>query len=73
MEKHVDFLRFLWWPNGDTSQLLQEYRMTVHLFGATSSPSCACFALRQTTEDFKDFFSHEMVETLSIISIWMTA
>ncbi|KAI2668803.1 hypothetical protein H4Q32_005610 [Labeo rohita] len=40
-----DFLRFLWWPNGDVTQDIIEYRMTVHLFGAVSSPSCACFAL----------------------------
>ena len=29
-------------------QELQEYQMTVHLFGATSSPSVANFALRKT-------------------------
>lgn len=27
-ERHVNFLRFLWWPSGDTSQPLREYRMT---------------------------------------------
>ena len=36
-----DFLRFLWWPKGDLSESPKEFRMTVHLFGATSSPSCA--------------------------------
>lgn len=36
-----DLLRFLWWPDGDYSQNMVEYRMTVYLFGATSSPSCA--------------------------------
>lgn len=46
-----DFLRFLWLPNGDFSQDLVEYRMSVHLFGATSSPSCATFALRKCAED----------------------
>ncbi|KAL2098438.1 hypothetical protein ACEWY4_007645 [Coilia grayii] len=64
VEKHVDFLRFLWWPNGDTNQPIKEYRMTVHIFGATSSPSCANFALRQTAEDFKDIFSRETMETI---------
>ena len=39
-------LRFLWWSDTDFSQALQEYMMQVHLFGATSSPSCACFALQ---------------------------
>lgn len=32
-ERHVDFLRFLWWPNGDTTHSLVEHRMTVHIFG----------------------------------------
>lgn len=64
IKKHVDFLRFLWWPNGDISRELREFRMTVHLFGATSSPSCACFSLRQTAEDCKDLFSSTTVETI---------
>ena len=42
-----DFLRFLWWSDGDLDGELKEYRMTVHLFGAVSSPSCANAALRQ--------------------------
>lgn len=63
-ERHINLLRFLWWPNGDTSQPLRQYRMTVHIFGATSSPSCASFALRQTAEDFKDLFSVEAMETI---------
>lgn len=35
--------------------------MTVHLFGATSSPSCANFALRKCAEDNKEQFSQEAV------------
>lgn len=38
--EEADLLRFLWWPDGDLSQALEEDRMEVHLFGATSSPSC---------------------------------
>lgn len=48
-----DLLRFLWWPEGNLTKPLQEYKMVVHLFGATSSPSCANFALRKTAEDAK--------------------
>ena len=29
---------------------ITEYRMTVHLFGATSSPGCASFALKRTAD-----------------------
>ncbi|XP_033103980.1 uncharacterized protein LOC117106683, partial [Anneissia japonica] len=46
-----DVLRFLWWEGGDLSKLPKEYRMCVHLFGATSSPSCAGKALKQTADD----------------------
>ena len=37
--------------------------MTVHVFGAISSPGCANFALRQTAEDFVSYNS-ETCETL---------
>ena len=46
-----DALRFLWWPNNDLNAEPEEYQMLVHLFGATSSPSCANFALQKTAED----------------------
>ena len=50
-EEHRDFLCFLWWEDGNTAEDPAEYRMMVHLFGATSSPGCANFALKRTTED----------------------
>ena len=52
-EHQRDFLRFLWWPDGDLSTEIQEYRMTVHFFGAVSSPSICNFALRRIPEDFE--------------------
>ena len=50
-EKQRDFLRFLWWPDGDVLQKPRVYRMTVHLFGAASSPSCANYGLKKTGSD----------------------
>ena len=41
-------LSFLWWPEGDLKKDPKAYRMTVHLFGATSSQSCASFFLKKT-------------------------
>ena len=38
--------------------------MEVHLFGATSSPSCSGFALRKTAEDNKEDFEEEVVKTV---------
>ena len=46
--------------------------MTVHLFGAVSSPSCANFALRKTGVDNQADFSTEAVRTVEI-STWMIA
>ncbi|XP_066925838.1 uncharacterized protein [Clytia hemisphaerica] len=48
-EEFHDNLRFIWWPDGDLSKEPVDYQMCVHLFGATSSPSCANYALRQLT------------------------
>ena len=62
--KDINFLRFLWWPEGDIEQVLVEYRMTVHLFGAVSSPSCANYALRKNAEDNQSHFSSEVVSTI---------
>ena len=49
--KHQTFLKFLWWPEGDTREQPVTYQMCVHLFGAISSPSCANFALHQAVGD----------------------
>ena len=59
-----DYLRFLWWPNGDTSVEPKIYRMCCHLFGATSSPSVASFALQYAAEQNKEKYSERAVETV---------
>ena len=58
------FLKFLWWPNGDTKLPVEEFCMKVHLFGATSSPSCANFSLLQTAEDNSILYEQKIVETV---------
>ena len=60
-----DALRFLWWPNGDLDKPVQEYRMTTHLFGATSSPPCANFALRQTAVELEESHSSDVIEAIN--------
>ncbi|KAK0133432.1 hypothetical protein N1851_031063 [Merluccius polli] len=61
---HADFLRFLWWPEGDVSKPPVDHRMTIHLFGATSSPSCASYALRRSAKDNKKHFRPEVTDTI---------
>ncbi|XP_050978835.1 uncharacterized protein LOC127173179 [Labeo rohita] len=62
--KHVNFLRFLWWPNGDAIKEPEECRMCVHLFGAVSSPSCSNYALRRTAEDNALQYSPDVLSTV---------
>ncbi len=38
--------------------------MLIHIFGATSSPSCANIALRKCAEDHKEQFSKKTVDTV---------
>ncbi len=61
-----DVLRFLWWPGGNLESRPEEYQMRVHLFGAVSSPSCANFALRETTEDNLHEFDFEVINTVTV-------
>ncbi|XP_071481344.1 uncharacterized protein [Diadema antillarum] len=63
-KRDCDALRFLWWENGDLSSEPEEYRMKVHLFGATSSPSCAGFALQKTAEDHQGEYDQTVVDTV---------
>ncbi len=42
-----NFLRFVWWPNGNLQSDPEVYQMNVHLLGATSPPGVAIYALRQ--------------------------
>ena len=60
--KHRDYLRFLWWEDGNVESDPVEFRMTVHLFGATSSPGCANFALKTTADHFEDVCGKEAAE-----------
>ncbi len=59
IEAHQNFLRFLWWENGDTTKPPVEFRMTVHLFGAGSSPGCANYGLKQIANDYEKEFGKE--------------
>ncbi|XP_053390098.1 uncharacterized protein LOC123563639 [Mercenaria mercenaria] len=63
-EKDCDALRFLWWPGGNMSKTPKTYCMRIHLFGATSSPSCEAYALKKTASDSADKFEAEVISTV---------
>lgn len=50
-EDDRNYLRFLWWKDGETSTQPQVYRMKVHLFGAVSSPGCANYGLKYLAKE----------------------
>ena len=58
-----DAMRFFWWPQGNLSEDPKIYRMTVHLFGAKCSPSCASFCLRETAREFRKLYDPHVAET----------
>ena len=63
-EDHRNYLRFRWWRNGDLLTEPREYRMTVHLFGAVSSPACANLALKRVAKVGKEEFGKRASEFL---------
>ncbi|XP_052430381.1 uncharacterized protein LOC127971416 [Carassius gibelio] len=51
-----DFLRFLWWEEGNTEKEPKEYCMRVHIFGAASSPGCANYGMKYLASKYeKDY------------------
>lgn len=50
-EADRDYLRFLWWKQGDLDSKPCEFHMKVHLFDAASSPGCANFGLKCLAKD----------------------
>ena len=62
--EHRNYLRFLWWDSADFTKQPVEYRMTVHLFGATSSPGCANFGLKRIAADNEEEFGKETADFL---------
>lgn len=57
-----DYLRFLWWENGDLEVPPTVFRMKIHLFGAASSPGCANFGLQHLASMGKDKFSQDTIK-----------
>ena len=55
-----NFVRFLWWDKGDTASQPSHYRMTVHIFGASSSPGCSNFGLKRVAEDYEHEFGSDV-------------
>ncbi len=57
--EHRNFLRFLWYKDGNIDSHPVVYRMTVHLFGAVSSPGCSNFGLQRAAADGEEEFGKQ--------------
>ena len=53
-EEYRNYSRFFWFRENDPKQELIEYRMTVHVFANTSSPSIAPYGLRKIADEIKN-------------------
>lgn len=62
-EEYRNYLRFLWWSDSSFSKVVV-YRMCVHLFGASSSPGCANFGLKQIAKDNEAEFGEDVANFL---------
>ncbi|XP_046548997.1 uncharacterized protein LOC124258978 [Haliotis rubra] len=62
--EHQDYLRFLWWPDGNVHSELKEYRMTVHTFGTVSSPTVANYALKSTGAKSRSNYDDQVAQTI---------
>ncbi len=56
-----DYLRFLWWENGNLEITPSVYRMGVHLFGAASSPGCSNFGLKHLATLGRSQYSEDTI------------
>lgn len=59
-----DALRFLWWSEIGTLKHPEEFRLTVHPFGAVSSPFCASFALKKSATLFGSEYPPNISEAI---------
>lgn len=56
-----DYLRFLWWEEGNLDTAPSVFRMKVHLFGAASSPGCANFGLKHLAAQGQGQFNENAI------------
>ena len=67
-------LRFLWCEDSDLSKNPVNHQMLVHLFGTSSPPCCASFALKKTANDFSGDFDAQSVDTVNCnfyMNLWL--
>lgn len=59
---HRDYLRFLWYRDNDMSKDIIDYRMRVHVFGNSPSPSVAIYGLRRAIHEGAHKYGKDTVQ-----------
>nr|XP_055034971.1 uncharacterized protein LOC129422846 [Misgurnus anguillicaudatus] len=59
---HRDYLRFLWYRDNDMSKDIIDYRMRVHVFGNSPSPSVAIYGLRRAIHEGAHKYREDTVQ-----------
>ncbi len=59
------YLRFYWFPEGDTTKQPRLYQLTVHLFGGTWSPGVAAFCLQKAATEQSHLFPSEIPDIIA--------
>ncbi|KAF4514212.1 UNVERIFIED_CONTAM: hypothetical protein B566_EDAN019445, partial [Ephemera danica] len=59
-----NMFRVLWWPTRDLTADPVEYQLTVHPFGARSSPFCAAYALQRTADKFQTKYTESICNVI---------
>ena len=63
-EKYRNFLRFLWWKDGDFSKEPIDHEMCTHVFRGVSSGACSNYALKRTAKENEKKYGTETAHTL---------
>ena len=63
-EQHRSLLQFLWWKEGNISDMPIDYEMCVHVFGGFPSGACSNYALKMTAIETKEKSGEEAAQTL---------
>lgn len=70
--EHRKYLQFFWYKENDIDKGLVEYQMKVHVFGNTTSPAIATYALRKTVansdKDVTNFVMKNFYEDDGLLS-----
>ncbi|XP_071944711.1 uncharacterized protein [Antedon mediterranea] len=58
-EDHCDYLRYMWFKDNNMDNEVIDYRMKVHVFGNTPSPSMSIYCMGRTAKEYEQKYGSE--------------